>query len=383
MSTEKESQEGAPGAKRSGLTLLHFFPLLLLLAAFIVDKQLFIWGLPDYFLRTASYMSYDHKEQLTNELEAYLRSPGRRKVLVIFGNSRTYSFDNQYIDQNYPDWILFNFSVPGGTPDYYVRVLEEFQDRKIRPDFAFFAVTPQGYNATPAIRTDEVMLNGLPPGFVWRHAGKYSLDEISNYVAKESFWSYQYHFSLPTIRERLRDHRRALHDYRAFLAESYSVMARNRGSTPFNLTWDPPQDPDYLRSTAEDIWRSFLTPFRMGAGQLAFTEEMLQLSKELKMPSALLWVKVGPDLRRFKNERPAARDPNGRPTSIRSVFTPQMKRIAAKHYSAFLDMNYEPGIACDRFYDSSHLAGICMHEFTDYLFAHIRVVERRPDAAGQ
>ncbi|MBX7058955.1 MAG: DUF1574 domain-containing protein [Leptospirales bacterium] len=374
MHVEASQAEGR-GPQLRRLHALHLYPLLLLFLAFAADKLLFIWPLPDYFLRTASYMSYDHKQHLTNELQNYLQLPGRRKTLVIFGNSRTYSFDNEYLERRYPDWILFNFSVPGGTPDYYVRVLEEFRQRNIHPDFAFFAVTPQGYNAKPLIRTDEVMLNGLPASFVLRHASSYSVDEIANFAAKKSFWSFQYHFSIGTIQERLSGNGEALFAYRSFLADSYSIMVRNRGSTPFNLELDPPQDPDFLLATAEDAWRNFLSPFAMSEGQLQFSREMLELSRQLRMPAALLWVKVGPDLRRFKATRPVARDAGGKPASIRAVFVPAMESLAADYGASFLDMNYQPAITCDRFYDTSHLAGICMHEFTDYLMTHVRARE--------
>lgn len=350
------------------------FPVLIFSLAFVLDKQLFIWRFPDYYLRTASYISYEHKIQLMDEMELYLRIPPdqRKKVLVMFGNSRTTSFNNAYIDANHPDWILYNFSVPGGTADYFCYMLEEFQERNLRPDFVFFAVTPQGMNATPSIAMDEVMLNGLSTGFILRNFTRYNVSDVSNYAAKELFWTYQYRPKLKVILERWKNHSEGARELRYFNAITQYNLLQNRGSVPYGDGNAPEQNPDFLRKTAEGTWRDFLSPFKINPGQVYFNEHMVELANELQIPNALLWVKVGPFLRELKANR-RINDPDAvEAVTIRDVFVPIMKDIESRHDTRFVDMNYTDGIQCDRFYDSSHMAAYCFPEFTDFLFAHIR-----------
>ena len=170
----------------------------------MLDKAFVVGNLEDYFLSTASFKNYDHKIAMLDELEEYLKKPDRKKVMIMFGNSRTMPFSTEYIASHYPGWVLFNFSVPGGTSDYYLEMLEQFQKRSIRPDHVFLAVTPQGMNQSARVSMDEVMVTGLSPGFVIRHAGHYSVDDITNYIAKKTFLVYQYRPKVWVIRDRMK-----------------------------------------------------------------------------------------------------------------------------------------------------------------------------------
>lgn len=364
--------DSGPADRASGRGFRRFllFPFLILLAAFVLDKQPFLWRYPDYFLRTASFLSYDHKEKMLTDLEQYMQFPGRKKVLVVFGNSRTYGLDPQRIEAQHPDWILFNFSVPGGTPDYFAYMMERFRERNIRPDYIFFTVTPQGFNARSALAMDEVMLNGLPVSFVAANFTNFHVDELTNYAAKTLFWTYQYKLSYAAFKHRIRNHRYELYRFRVFQARSLVEMEENRGSTPRGLDFDPPQDPDLLREQAEDIYRNFLRGFRIKAGMRNFSEDMLEHAEALGSPRGLLWAKVGPELRSIMAER-KVEGPDGKERTILEAFRPAMQDLAREHDALFLDMNYTDAIACDKYYDTSHLAGICMHEFSDYLMAEM------------
>ncbi|MCC6275647.1 MAG: DUF1574 family protein, partial [Leptospiraceae bacterium] len=93
-------------------------PFLILFSAYLIDKLLLLEKVQTYFTKTMSEVNYFHKPELFEELKKYLGQSNRKKVLVYFGNSRALLFNNAYIENKYPEWILFNFSVPGGTPDY-------------------------------------------------------------------------------------------------------------------------------------------------------------------------------------------------------------------------------------------------------------------------
>ncbi len=356
----------------SRFRLYLLFPALLLLAAFGLDKAFYIGDLEDYFLRTASFLNYDHKEDLVFELEAYLKRPQRRKVVVMFGNSRTMSFNNRYLERAHPEWILFNFSVPGGNADYYAFFMEHFRARNIRPELIFFAVSPQGYNRTPSIAMDEVMINGLSLGFVFWNWRRYNIDELSNFVAKKLFWNYQYRPKLTVIAKKLRNRKYHIRGFRALRVSSYYRLLIDRGSVPYHEHSDPKQDPEFLERTARGTWRDFFTPFTLSEPMFAFTEDFLRDARALGIPTRLLWARVGGPLRRRKVEEPVA-SADGTRSTVRQIWEPRMRALAARYNAPFVDMNYTPSIRCDRYYDASHLAGACFAEFTDFLLSGERL----------
>lgn len=362
------------------------FPFLIFMAAFFLDKLPFALGLQDYFLNTFSFLNYDHKVELKAELKEYLKRPDRRKTLVLFGNSRTMPFNNEQIERDHPEWILFNFSVPGGVSDYFLRYMEEFQAEDIRPDYIYFAVTPQAFNARSATQMDEVMLNGLTPGFVLRHAGRYSLDDLSNYVAKQTFWSYQYRLSPRNMLKRSRNDSFEAKRFREFWKFTEQNLKDTRGSVFFAIGGRSPTNSEGMVRQARDIWRGFFTPFVLSEDEMFFTEECLRLAKEMGVPARLVWPRVSPQLRALKegrdpddvvnsdpalSENPDIVAPASIEQTVREQWQPPVQELARKYGAPMLDMNYGAGFRCDSYYDASHLAGDCFDEFSTYLISNI------------
>lgn len=342
------------------------YPVIVLLAALLVDKAPFAGDFELYFLKTASFLNYDHKEELAVELAEYLRRPDRRRVMVVFGNSRTLPFNNAAIQERHPDWTLFNFSVPGGTSDYFYYMMLKFQKMGIRPDSIYFAVTPQGFNDASRVEMDESMVNGLPVAFVLREFAHFRLDDLTNYFAKKLFWSYRYR-PIPTlITQRMRNNSAEAKGLAEFIQNSERALRRNRGSVPASNE-EPRTDPALMRRHAESIWSDFFVPFRYSKNQHYFTERSLAISKEMGIPAALLWARVSPDLRRMKNEIAVGVDQNGAPATVRELWLPEMERLSGQYGATILDMNYGESLSCDTFYDASHMAGICFGELADYL----------------
>lgn len=356
----------------SNRKLYLLFPVLVFAAAFGFDKLFYIADVEDLFLRTASFINYDHKEDLLDELEEYLRQPQRRRVMVMFGNSRTMSFDNAYIESKSPDWILFNFSVPGGNSDYYAYFMERFAARGVRPDMIYFAVSPQGYNEAPKVAMDEVMLNGLSLGFVVRNYQRFSVSDLSNYAAKKLFWNYQYRPKVSVALKKLQNNWKHLRGFRQLRVWSYYQLLMGRGSVLYATEADarPKQDLDFLEKTAESTWRDFFSTYRQSEDMFVFTERFLAIAQSMQVPVGLVWAKVGPPLREMKNTRQVGTDARGRPLTVRQMWEPRMRKLAGKYSATFLDMNYSPAIKCDLFYDASHLAGACFRDFADYLLSH-------------
>jgi len=350
------------------------FPLIPLIAAFVFDKLFFIGETPYYFLNTASFVNYEHKEELIFEMKEYLSKKDRKKVLAIFGNSRTTSFSNSYIEKNYPDWILYNFSVPGGTSDYFYYLMGKFQKHNVRPDFILFTVTPQGFNNASRIQMDEVMVYALPPAFIIQNLQHLRLDDITNYIAKKLFLSYKNKPLLTTIADRLKNHSEKKEILKFFISRSREALKESRGSV--NLSpHEPVKDEVRMKKNAEDIINNFLRPFQYSKSQHYFTEKFLFIARELNIPSALLWARVSPDLRQMKNKLKIANLSKDKKITVREAWEKHMIHLADKYKVKFLDMNYETDFQCDLFQDASHMAGHCFPEFTDYLFNEINDIK--------
>lgn len=345
--------------------ILLLLPFILLLTAFLTDKLFYIGDLEDYFLRTASFLNYEHKEELFHELDQYLHGKHKKKVMVIFGNSRTMTFDPSYIARNYPDWTLFNFSVPGGNADYFYYCMTRFEELDLHPDILIVALSPQGFNSAPAITMDETMINGLPPGFVIKNLIHFSVRDLGNYAAKKLFWNYQYRPKLSIVLRKLEHNGAHLKGFRSFRRETPILLRRNLGSTPLALR--PEQNREKVAATARDTWRAFFVPFRPAENEFYFTECLLDVAARMNIRTKIIWAKVGPELRRLKNEKIVRHTAAGKGLTVRQMWAPRIERLGRKYNAEFLDMNYGRSIRCDRFYDSSHLAGTCFGEFTDYL----------------
>lgn len=342
------------------------FPLVLFLAAFLLDKLFFIGNFPSYFMNTASFVNYEHKEVLVDELEEYLKTPNRKMVLVMFGNSRTMAFDNNYIESHYPGVILFNFSVPGGTSDFYLYYMEKFQKRNIHPDFIFFTLAPQGFNTTPGIAMDEVLIFGLPAGFFFRHLNRYSSSEVTNYIAKNLFWSYKHKPRPGRILRRFKNNSDEKNRFDEFVSSSREEVERERGSVPHDSSKKPSHEHESaLVENARSSFRTFLYHFNMSEGQLRFTEDSLRIAREMGIDGAVVWARVAPELRRLIDEEKIPH--NGDLTTVRDLWEGPVRSLSEKYGYPFVDLNTTNQFHCDQFYDASHMAGYCFPAFTDFL----------------
>lgn len=347
---------------------IFLVPFVLFFLAFFTDKLLYIGRFDDTFLRTATFLNYEHKVDMLDELDLYLRTPGRKKALVIFGNSRTMSFDHRYLEKEFPDWTWFNFSVPGGTTDYFYYLTTEFERRGIRPDAIVMTVTPQGFNATPAQPLDEVMISGLPVAFVIRNMRHFTTDDLMNYAAKKLFWNYRYRPKAEVILARLANNGQQLRIFRQFQYETGVRLRESRGSVSFQFQGIPAQDQEFLAQHAKNTWNDFYRPYRISEGQMYFTEASLKKLRGNGIAVVLLWARVQKNLRDMKNMLPVA---PGKET-VRAAWTPRMQELAARYNVPLLDMNYGESISCDLFYDSSHLASACFPEFSQYIMSHVK-----------
>ncbi|MCE9596643.1 MAG: DUF1574 domain-containing protein [Spirochaetia bacterium] len=221
---------------------------------------------------------------------------------------------------------------------------------------------------------DEVLISGLPFRFIVRNIADFKTDDLMNYAAKKMFWNYRYRPKAEVVIARLEHQERGLRVFRQFKAQTANALHNNRGSVPFQFQGIPAQNEDFLLQHAKNTWNDFFRPFRLSSGQMNFTEKTIQILRAEGIPTLLLWARVQKNLRNMKESivvTPAGEPPK----TVRSLWAPRIQAIADKYSVRFVDMNYGPTIACDHFYDSSHLAQVCFPEFTDFIMKEIQTVK--------
>lgn len=350
-------------------------PFLLFLIAFFVDKLFLLDSLPLYYLTTASFINFQHKEKLTSELKNYLETVNtkNKKTLLILGNSRTMSFDNEYISKHYPDWILFNFSVPGGTQDYFLYLMEKFKKENIQVDVILFAVTPQGMNAKPSVMTDEVMVFGLPFQFVMNYFYYYSIDQLTNYLGKKLFVTYRFRPKIKVIRRRM-DHIE-MAKFTSLLIHTNLTLEKERGSIPESYKSKPFFSEEIIQKNAESIWKDFFEPFILDKNALFFLKRSIEIAKELNIKHiGIFWPPVSPALKKLKEEKIIAVEDTKSyfKKTVKEVWENEMLKIAQEYKIHWYDFNFAEPMKCNYFFDASHLSSYCINEYTDKIFEKLK-----------
>ncbi len=346
-------------------------PFFIFFIALGIDRVLMLETIQTYFTKTVSEINFFHKPYLFNELKTYLAQKDRKKVLVLMGNSRALLFDNKYIESKYPDWILFNFSVPGGGPDYFLFWLEKFKRDNVKPDFILVDSSLEFYNLTPIIKLDESLVNGLEVNFVLRYANRYSKSELSNFISKRLFKTYQYRPKLSTILQRTKNNFDILISYREWRKQVFEKLIAERGSASSEFYKNKTQTDEIISKYAVGDTNSYLTPFVFNEDILKFQRDNLSILKELGVPSAFIMVRVAIPFFNFYKTKLTAKDPNGVSVSPYSLYIPKMEQLSNEFQIPFLNMNDDSSYTCNAFTDASHMASECFPDYTDFIFNHI------------
>ncbi|MEM7184799.1 MAG: DUF1574 domain-containing protein [Spirochaetota bacterium] len=354
-----------------------FLPVLMFLLVFLIDKLMLLEKVQTYFSKTLSEANYLHKPILFQELQEYLQKKDRKKVLVYFGNSRGLLFNNKYIAEHYPDWLLFNFSVPGGTPDYSYFWLEQFQEKDVRPDFILLDNSVESYNLDAKIKIDEVLVNGLTLAFVLRHYSRYTKEDVSNLIAKRMFPSYQYRPNPKTALKRMKNDFEILHGFRYWRERVRIRLQEERGSAAAELSQNPVSSEENIKAIADGDFKSYMSPFRFNHNMLFFLENSISTVKEMKIPLAIIWVKVAPyylHLMKTKKVPPKAGSPER--LVVYEKWSKELSELYKKIQVSFWNMNEDPKYQCNQFADASHMATSCYPDYTDYIFQHMGVAKK-------
>ncbi|EMJ93639.1 DUF1574 domain-containing protein [Leptospira alstonii] len=347
-----------------------FVPFVIFIVSFGIDKLVSSTAFEPYYSLTLSDLNFRHKEFLFEELKDYLGKEDRKKVLVYFGNSRALLFRKDYIEKKYPDWVLFNFSVPGGSPDYYLYWLERFQSDSVKPDFILMDESIEIFNSSSVLTLDEVLFYGLSASFVFRHVDRYSSSDLTGYISKKLFHTTKNRPRLNVIRARAKDGGILAKGYSELRSKIWENLKKQRGSATSDASPRIVLPSELLKKRSNTDFKSYLSPFTFNSKMLANQEDAIRIVKEIRVPYATIWVRVARPYFELYKTRKVLTDEKDQKTPY-DIMLPILKKLHESTETPFWNMNEDPEYHCDDFSDPGHMSPNCFNDYADFIFTRL------------
>lgn len=340
-------------------------PIFIFLAYFAADKACLHPGLKKLTQADATYMYFDYKVELLDEIErvhkanqnpANYISGVRKKTIVILGSSRLLYFDTVRFHRAYPDWDLFNFSAPVTAPAYYAYILERILERGVKPDYVVIEADPLQYNdgADHFVRSNLAYSFDLP--FVLRHYRLFKNSEISYFLSRLMFAGYKYPPDVKNLYERSTQEN---NQWLLALEELDRFQRANRGAGRSIIPRENWYERDYgrlelsARQSAAWVYGNFKTSQR----QFEFLDLILRQLSENQISVLFLRPQVSSTLQRHL-------DTDEKLAPLLEAWNVQFKARLAPYGYPYLDLRHNKEIQCNTFVDAGHMSLDCYHMLT-------------------
>ncbi|EMO41379.1 DUF1574 domain-containing protein [Leptospira noguchii] len=345
-------------------------PFVIFVISFGIDKLISSTILEPYYSLSLSDLNFRHKEFLFEELKDYLKKENRKKVVVYFGNSRALLFRNDYIEKKYPDWVLFNFSVPGGSPDYYLYWLERFQSDSVKPDFILMDESIEIFNSSSILTLDEVLFYGLSPLFVLRHLDRYSYSDLTGFIVKKLFHTVKNRPRWSVIRARAKDGGILAKGYSKLRYEIWENLKRQRGSATSDSSPRVVLPAELLKKRSNTDFKSYLGTFTFNPKMLANQEDAIRIVKEMGISHAMIWVRVArPYFELYKTKKVLTNNQDEK--TPYEIMIPILQKLHESTGTSFWNMNEDEEYHCDDFSDPGHMSPNCFNDYADFIFKRL------------
>ncbi|TGK00575.1 DUF1574 domain-containing protein [Leptospira semungkisensis] len=347
--------------------LFLLLPFIILLVAIGIDRILTLPAVQPYYSKTFSHLNFESKEDLYSDLKDFLKQDKstRKKALVYFGNSRSLLLPTLELEKKYPNWALYNFSVPGGSPDYFLYWIERFRNDGTRPDFVVLDQSLEIYNKTPVLALDEVLVYGLSTDFILKYWSRYTREELSVFIAKHLFHTYRDRPKMWRIMERAKNSSALAGVYKEGVRKVLEVLKAQRGSTPTERTKVKNTD-EQLAKASESDFGSYLVPYTFHQDMFAMQEDSIRLLKQYQVPYATIWVRVArPYFALYGSKK--VQTIEGEKTPL-EIWKPILEKFNQETGTALWNMNEDPSYNCNEFADPGHMSPNCGLAFGDFIF---------------
>ncbi|TGM48304.1 DUF1574 domain-containing protein [Leptospira biflexa] len=319
-----------------------FYPVVLFLFIFLVDKIFLLPIFHDEFLQAGNSVFYFQRKVLKERL---LRDPDlkEKKLALVFGDSRSYPFSELGIPEPHKkDWSLYNFSSPQGIPMNSFIQFQEILKSGVTPNFVILSLSPEafddskGFILSPFLRMGcdknciETVWEDVPSKEKWY----YFLDHVFAIRSVE--------FNLSLFSSRLKQGK--LREYKSAYNQEYQLINFTKGEY---LMYGVHENPiEKIKNDTVRIGNLYMRSFVLGKSQLPYVEAFLKLTKEKNIKTLVIWPKVFPGYYSYYEK-----------FQVKEVWWNPIE-VMAKQYGAS-SLNWNQPNTCDLFNDASHQSALC------------------------
>lgn len=266
--------------------LYPYIPVFLFLLIFLLDKIFLLKPVTFLTQKDPTFLYYRYKEEVLDNFGEFLPADDK-KFLIIIGSSRLMFIDYEEFLFHFPEWDLFNFSVPVNSPAYYLYVLEKIFKHTAVPDLVILETDPFQFNEfSPGFRKSNLPYT-FDLAFVIRYFSLFERDDVSAFLGYMLFAGKRYPPDFQLLWHRWRNPEDPL--YRLmFIMDSY--QRKNRG-----CAYPPIPDKEwYQRDLAELVMSAegniewLYRDYKFSEKQWEFFKKALSLLEEKRIPYLLV-----------------------------------------------------------------------------------------------
>ncbi len=343
-----------------------WMPLLAFALFFCLDK-IFLWPRLKFLSQPdATYLYYDYKSELLDELERVDRAqralpelkdrpmaPGefRKKTFLVLGSSRLLYFDYDSYARAFPDRELFNFSAPVTAPAYYLFILERVLERGVRPDYILLETDPFQFNASSDAFERSNLAYSFDFRFLFKYFNLFKREEASYFMARSLFAGFKYPPHPGRIAERLIN---PVEKFSLAFRELDAYQRTHRGGGRSIIpreNWYEREVPN-LETTAGITLGWLYRNYRLDDRQFVFLEKFIEQAKS----NGIRLVLVRPPVSQAMINRMGT-DPNL--VRRQKQWEARLRAIRESYGVPYLDLQRHPDYFCNTFVDAAHMAKDC------------------------
>ncbi|EQA46570.1 PF07611 family protein [Leptospira broomii serovar Hurstbridge str. 5399] len=338
-----------------------FYPVLLFLFIFLVDKLFFLEKVRDYLKTEFTYIYYDVKQDLLKELiREYgnqAREKPKKKLVVLMGSSRMLYFKNQEILDFYPDWDVYNFSSAVTTPAYYLYFLERMTEAGVKPDFLVMEADPFQFNANSTTFKKSNLANSFDLRFILSHAWDLGRENVNYYLGNTFFGVSKNKPYLSNVVNRLTNQKFEM----AELIKKMTIdsLYKDKGNAFSPAGAFVERDFGKLEDSSIRTIGWIYPKYAPSEMQFKFYENILSLVRENRIPTLVVRPEVSLPLEKLLDE-----------LKIPAPWWERILPINKSYGIPFIDMAEAKDYDCNAFADSGHMAIDCYRPFLRFIRLH-------------
>ncbi|EMJ99288.1 DUF1574 domain-containing protein [Leptospira sp. B5-022] len=335
-----------------------FYPVLLFIFIFAIDKLFFLDKVRDYVKVELTYIYYDVKQDLLEEMiSKFGKSAGKKsdkKLVLLMGSSRMLYFKNEEILDFYPDWEVYNLSSAVTTPAYYLYFLERLFEAGVKPDFLVMEADPFQFNANSTTFKKSNLANSFDLRFVLSNAWDLGKENVNYYLGNYFFGVSKNKPYLTNVYSHLTNKKFEQADLIKKL--TIESLHRDKGNAISPAGGFMEKDFGKLEASSIRTIGWIYPKYSPSEMQFSFYEKILDRVTKERVPTLVVRPEVSLPLENLLKE-----------LNIPAPWWDRIRPINQKFGIPIIDMAEAPDYECNTFADSGHMAVDCYRPFLRFL----------------